>query len=201
MRRLLLLGLVLAVGCSAKQSKKTTRTPVESADGLEAPSEFESIEDDEARAKALFGEMAKVIQHPRCLNCHPSGDSPLQGDAMKPHQPLVVRGEDNHGAPAMKCSTCHGESNFRNVPGHPHWHLAPIEMAWVGKSQTEICLQLKDPERNGGKTLDEIVEHMAEDSLVGWGWNPPDHLEPAPGNQKLAGELTRAWVDAGAHCP
>lgn len=200
MRRIYVLALTLLVACSAKQSAETTAS-LESANGLKASSEFSSIEDDEARAKAVFNEMAKVIEHPRCLNCHPAGDSPLQGDAMKPHQPLVVRGEGGFGAPGMRCGTCHGEANFRSMPGNPHWHLAPASMAWVGKSTGEICEQLKDRDRNGDMSLDEIVEHMAKDSLVGWGWNPPDHLEAAPGNQALLGDLTRAWVEAGAHCP
>lgn len=201
MRRLLVLGLLLVVACSAKQPTSSKGEPLESADGLKSASEFASIEDDEERAKAVYNEMSKVIEHPRCLNCHPAGDSPLQGDAMKPHQPLVVRGEDGFGAPGMRCGTCHGEENYRTMPGNPHWHLAPRSMAWVGKTTSEICEQIKDPRRNGDMTLEEIVDHMKNDSLVGWGWNPPDHLEPAPGNQALLGELTRAWVDAGAHCP
>jgi hypothetical protein len=36
-------------------------------------------------------------------------------------------------------------------------------------TQREICEQIKDPKRNGGKSLEEFVHHMAEDSLVGWG--------------------------------
>lgn len=39
----------------------------------------------------------------------------------------------------------------------------------VGKSLGEICEQIKDPKRNGGKSMDELVHHMAEDLLVGWG--------------------------------
>ena len=70
---------------------------------------------------------------------------------------------------------------LKSIPGNPAWHLAPIEMAWEGKSLGHICEQIKDPERNGGKTMDEIVEHMAHDSLVGWGWNPGAGREPVPG--------------------
>jgi hypothetical protein len=79
--------------------------------------------------------------------------------------------------------------------------LAPIEMAWVGKSLGEICQQIKDPERNGGKSMEELIHHMAEDSLVGWGWNPGVGREPAPGTQKEFGNLFRAWAEAGAVCP
>src|SRR5215472_13496511 len=29
---------------------------------------------------ALFLQMVPVLQHPRCINCHPRGDFPRQGD-------------------------------------------------------------------------------------------------------------------------
>lgn len=173
------------------------------ADGLEAPAAFEDIADEQARSVALFEEAGKVISHPRCVNCHPKGDMPLQGADSQPHEPPVFRGEANFGVAGMHCTTCHMEENVdqAGVPGHPEWHLAPIEMAWHDVSLAEICLQIKDPARNGGKSLDELHHHMAEDSLVGWGWNPPPGLEPAPGDQATFGELIGAWIETGAHCP
>lgn len=87
------------------------------------------------------------------------------------------------------------------MPGNPAWHLAPIEMAWHGKALGEICAQIKDPERNGGKTLAELYEHMAEDSLVGWGWAPGAGRTPAPGTQETFGQLIEAWIESGAACP
>jgi hypothetical protein len=74
-------------------------------------------------------------------------------------------------------------------------------MAWEGKSLTEICDQIKDRERNGGKTLAELGAHMATDALVAYGWRPPAHLEPVPGDQQRFGQLFHAWLEAGAHCP
>lgn len=170
---------------------------------LKSVQSFASIPDDKQRSLALFQEAGKVITHPRCMNCHPVGDRPFQGDDRHPHMPMVVRGVDNFGAIGMRCTTCHGPSNFdpAGVPGHPEWHVAPVEMGWVGKPLGEICEQIKDPKRNGGKSLEELVHHMAEDSLVGWGWNPGVGREPAPGTQKEFGELIRAWVDSGAVCP
>ena len=164
---------------------------------------FASIADDQQRSLALFEEAGKVITHARCVNCHPAGDRPAQGDDRRPHMPLVVRGEDNFGAVGMRCTTCHGPANFdaAGIPGNPAWHVAPIEMAWVGKSLGEICRQIKDPQRNGGKSMEELVHHMAEDSLVGWGWKPGVGREPAPGTQKEFGELIKAWSDTGAVCP
>jgi hypothetical protein len=171
--------------------------------GLRPVSAFSGITDEAERSRALFAEAGKVITDPRCVNCHPAGDRPLQGDDSHPHLPMVHRGEGDFGAPGMRCNTCHQVANVDHagLPGHPAWHLAPIEMAWAGKSLGEICSQLKDPARNGGKSLAEIHEHMAEDSLVGWGWHPDAGREPVPGTQAGFGELIGAWINTGAHCP
>jgi hypothetical protein len=174
------------------------------AAGLKPAADFAKIKDKNERAAALFEEAGKVLQSPRCMNCHPAGNRPTQTDRMTPHQPLVVRGEAGVGAPGgLACTTCHHEANFdaAGVPGNPKWQLAPIEMAWQGKSLGQICTQIKDPKLNGGKTMAELIHHMAEDELVGWGWNPGAGRTPAPGTQKQFGELIKAWADAGAACP
>jgi hypothetical protein len=49
--------------------------------------------------------------------------------------------------------------------------------------------------------MDELVHHMSEDDLVGWGWNPGRGRTSAPGTQKEFGELIKAWVESGAACP
>ena len=190
-----LMVLAAGVGLSATQP--------EAVGSLRPVSDFSVISDQKERSVALFAEAGKVILHPRCVNCHPAGDRPLQGEDGHPHLPLVVRGREGHGAVAMQCTNCHGRANFDpgGVPGHPIWHLAPIEMAWAGKSLGEICAQIKDPNRNGGKSLDEIVHHMTEDSLVGWGWSPGAGRAPAPGTQQEFGALIRAWAEGGATCP
>jgi hypothetical protein len=196
MKRLMIAALLCAAPAFA-----------ETVDGLRTVDEFDTIESEADRSVALFEEMLVVIEHPRCMNCHPVGDTPMQGDAMEPHQPPVVRGAADFGAPGMRCSTCHGSENVAfttgegSIPGHDPWHLAPASMGWIGKSGAEICEQLKDPERNGGKTLAELHKHNAEDGLVGWGWEPGEGRSPAPGSQKIFGELTQAWIDTGAACP
>lgn len=175
--------------------------------GLQNVASFASIEDEEAQSRALFGEMFKVIESPRCMNCHPRGDMPTQGDDMHPHSPPVTRGPGGMGVAGMECSTCHGDANMAfvgaegSIPGDPVWHLAPLSMGWVGLSAAEICEQIKDTERNGGKSLEELHEHNAEDHLVGWGWHPGEGRTPAPGTQEVFGELTAAWIATGAHCP
>ena len=92
-------------------------------------------------------------------------------------------------------------NEIAKVVTHPRWGLAPIEMAWQGKSLSEICQQIKDPARNGGRTLALLQEHFAKDDLVAWGWAPGEGREPAPGTQRQLGELTQAWINTGAQCP
>jgi hypothetical protein len=164
---------------------------------------FASIGDTPTRSAALFTELGKVLTHPRCANCHPAGDSPRQGDMGRVHQPPVERGPDGLGLPAMRCPICHQPANFdpADVPGDPNWHLAPREMAWEGKSLGEICAQIKDPARNGNRSLEALVEHIGEDHLVGWAWAPGYGRQPVPGTQKEAGALAEAWVKTGAACP
>ncbi len=144
-----------------------------------------------------------MLQHPRCVNCHPNGDVPYQGMQLTLHDPPVVRGPENAGVPGNECTTCHQDHNqqLTRVPGAPKWHLAPIEMAWAGKSLGYLCRQLQDPQRNGGKTLAQIVNHNTNDELVAWGWSPGHEREPAPGTQKQFGALIAAWVETGAQCP
>src|SRR5258706_11444719 len=173
------LGLSMLTGYAASQT---------ASDTLASPDSFASIADTDARSAAIFTELGKVLTHPRCTNCHPTGDRPRQGDERRLHQPPVTRGADGHGLPAMRCSICHQNENFDpgRMPGHPEWHLAPLEMAWEGKTVAEICTQLKDPARNGGRKVEDLVHHIGEDTLVGWAWVPGAGRSPAPGTQKQA---------------
>ncbi|WP_051053958.1 hypothetical protein [Afipia felis] len=170
---------------------------------LASPESFSSIPDQPARSAAIFTELGKVLTSPRCVNCHPAGDRPHQGDLGRPHQPPVERGADGLGAAAMRCPICHQKANFEpgRVPGHPEWHLAPREMAWEGKTIGEICVQIKDPARNGGLKLEDLIHHIGEDTLVGWAWAPGFGRTPAPGTQKEARALVEAWIGTGAVCP
>jgi hypothetical protein len=169
---------------------------------------FSTIRDERARSVALLTEAARVIQSPRCLNCHPVNRQPTQGDDLHAHVPLMYAGPGDHGVAGLQCKSCHGDANFAtlassiaSIPGHSHWGLAPASMAWQRKSLREICLQLKDGTRNGGRSLSQIHEHMAKDSLVGWAWHPGEGRSPAPGTQAQFGALIRAWIVTGAHCP
>jgi hypothetical protein len=201
MTRSLLLGGAAALVFTAVQAQ--------SPQDLRGPQSFEGLADTQARSRAIFSEAARVLTHPRCMNCHPANDIPTQADDQHEHMPPVTRGEAGGGVPGNTCTACHTDSNYtlragasyRSIPGHPRWGVAPIEMAWQGKSVREICQQIKDPQRNGGRSLELVYEHLAKDDLVGWGWNPGDGREPVPGSQRALGELIRAWIDSGAACP
>lgn len=197
------IGGAMAVAAPEPQPQLQPRPAPALATSLQPVATFSAISDKRARSLALFAEVGKVLQHPRCLNCHPATDRPTQTERMTPHMPMVVRGDGGIGATGLRCITCHGPANYdvSGVPGHPQWHLAPPEMAWQGRSLGQICRQLKDPKRNGGKSMAEMIDHMATDSLVGWGWNPGAKRIPAPGTQAEFGALFKAWADSGAVCP
>lgn len=185
-------------------TKPATGGPVAAAQGqLLPPTAFAGIADRAARSRAEFVEMAKVLTHPRCVNCHPADDSPRQRDAHEPHDPPVVRGVADRGVPAMQCTSCHQDRNaaFARVPGAPDWHLAPRSMAWLGRSPREICETIKDPARNGKRTLAQLQNHLAHDAIVAWAWAPGADRAPAPGSQAELGALVQAWIDSGAECP
>ena len=190
----IVLGLLSAPGSAERHDEGS---------GLQPASAFAAIADETERSRALFTEAGRVMLHPRCVNCHPAGDSPLQGEDGRLHEPPARRGIGGTGVVGMRCRGCHMKENFdpAGVPGAHQWVLAPRRMAWEGFSLEELCEQVKDPERNGGRTLEEIVEHMREDELVGWGWEPGAGREPAPGSQESFGDLIAAWVATGAVCP
>jgi hypothetical protein len=204
---LVLAVFAVACGCTRRQPETSSKgggtRPQVSAGPLRSAEAFAEIGDRAARSRALFLEASRVFLHPRCVNCHPDGDTPHQGMDLSVHEPPVVRGPGDKGVVGVQCSSCHQDHNLElaRVPGAPDWHLAPRAMAWVGKSPRAICEQMKDPARNGGRTLAQIVDHNAHDRLVAWGWNPGHDREPAPGTQEQLGQLVAAWVASGAECP
>src|SRR4051794_40886904 len=68
---------------------------------LRSPDDFAAIADKDDRSRALFLEATRVMFHPRCVNCHPSDDSPRQGDLGMMHDPPVLRGPKDEGVTGM----------------------------------------------------------------------------------------------------
>lgn len=206
-------AVVLASACASRPAAPPPAAPApapapapvqaQAPAQLRPAESFAELRDPQRRSAALFLEASRVFLHPRCVNCHPDGDSPAQGDEGRAHEPPVVRGADDRGFTGMRCTSCHQDHNLAlaRVPGAPEWHLAPRAMAWAGKSPHQLCEQLKDPARNGGRTLAQLIDHNAHDKLVAWGWSPGHGRAPAPGTQAQLGALVAAWVQSGASCP
>jgi cytochrome c5 len=161
---------------------------------------------DAAAAQAAFNRAWTVFVSPRCRNCHPSGDAPLQGDDGHVHIQDVKRGSDGKGVYGMKCSTCHQAANLPGAnmpPGNPKWSLPPANMKMViqGETAGQFCLRLKDPAENGNRTLAQIIQHVSSDELVGWGWSPGEGRTLPPLSRPEFVAAMKAWVDNGAACP
>ncbi len=160
---------------------------------------------DSVASIAAFEKVYSVLMHPRCMNCHPDGDVPLQGDESRIHNMLPQRGPDGKGILTMKCANCHGAVGVpgdATPPGNPHWHLPPADMKMIfqGRSARELALQLVNPEMNGHKSMEELRLH-AEDTLVKSGWNMGGDRELPPLSYQ---EFTKAWyewIDTGAYAP
>lgn len=155
-----------------------------------------------------FTKMMDVLMHQRCMNCHPSDNLPKQGEDRRPHYFGIARGVDNVGFEATNCNTCHQSENntYSGVPGAPHWSLAPASMGWQGLSLTAIAGLLLDAKSNGGRSHKELVEHMTQDSLVLWAWNPgvdvagKQRVVP-PVTKEVFKEAVTYWFDNGAIIP
>lgn len=158
---------------------------------------------------ASFEVVRGVLQSPRCVACHPAGDRPLQGDDLHVHHQNVMRGPRGEGAVGLGCATCHGAANLPpsygdNMPPgvSTGWHLPPPEQKMVFEKlgSRALCEQLKDPQRNGGKDMPALIEHLST-PLVLWGWSPGTGRKPVqvPHAEFLA--AFKAWASQGAPCP
>jgi len=167
--------------------------------------EGQNNERDDAAAAAAFETIIPVLHHPRCMNCHSTGDFPRQGDDSHRHTMRVRRGPDGDGALAVKCSTCHQDHNLEGLhlpPGAPDWHLPSpaTPMIWEGLGDHQLCELFKDPKQNGNRSVGQIVEHMST-PLVLWGWSPGDGRTPVPMPEAQFLAKVKEWAAKGAACP
>jgi len=161
---------------------------------------------DSAVSVQAFMGVYKVLMSPRCMNCHPSGDAPLQGDDSHIHTMNVQRGIDGHGLYALKCQNCHQAQNtpgLHTPPGNPKWALPPSDMRMVfqGRTPRQLAKQLLDPKQNGGKTKQQLIDHATSDAIVLGGWNPGEGRTLPPMSHEQFSKLFRSWIDKGAYLP
>ncbi len=161
---------------------------------------------DSVTSVKAFMQVYAVLKHPRCINCHPAGDIPLQGEDSHLHAMLPKRGVDGKGLYAMKCSNCHQPANSTGLhtpPGNPNWHLPPADMKMVfeGKSPRELAKQLLDPAKNSHKSKEQLIEHVSFDRLVVGGWDPGEGRQLPPGTHKEFVANFKTWIETGAYLP
>lgn len=166
---------------------------------------FEKINKDSIESVSAFMKVYKVLMSPRCMNCHPSGDIPLQGDDSHLHTMFPKRGKDGKGLYAMKCTNCHQPTNtpgLHTPPGNPNWHLPPADMKMVfqGRTPNQLAKQLTDPKLNGHKTREQLIEH-ADDDLVLAGWNPGEGRTVPPMSHEEFKKAWITWITKGAYAP
>lgn len=160
--------------------------------------------DSTASVKA-FATVYQVLMSPRCMNCHPAGDIPLQGDDSHLHAMAPRRGIDGKGVYAMKCTNCHQPTNtpgLHTPPGNPDWHLPPAtaRMVFQGRTPNQLAHQLVDPKQNGGKNMAQLLEH-AHDGLVVAGWNPGEGRTLPPLSHAEFTKAWTTWIKTGAFAP
>ena len=157
-----------------------------------------------------------VVSHPRCVNCHtdarnlPMWSGP-EFSEDRPHGMNIHADDSRIGAETLPCQTCHVTSTRPNTVPHaaPHagmeWRLAPVEFLWFGVPGADICKQIRDPARNGGRDGKGLVEHILHDAsekgFITWGFDPGAGREAAPGGMQAHLDDTLAWVAAGMPCP
>lgn len=193
----LVLCLIMGMFTTACKSKKPT-----SSDYVSIP---EAKMKDSIASLAAFEKVYSVLMHPRCMNCHPQGDIPLQGDDSHVHNMLPQRGPDGKGLLTMKCTNCHGSKGVpgdATPPGNPMWHLPPADMKMVfqGRSPRALALQLVNPDLNGHKNMADLRLH-AEDTLVKSGWQMGGDRTLPPLTYEEFKEAWYAWIDNGAFAP
>lgn len=160
---------------------------------------------------AAWARIYEVTSHPRCSNCHVGADNrpmwsgPSYGTS-RPHGMNVNAGESRIGAETLLCSTCHVNNASDNAMAHAapqvamDWQLAPVEAEWFGKSSIEICNQLRDPDRNGGRDMMDLAAHLDHDLILHWAWSPGGTREPAPYSLQEHVNDVLAWGVAGFPC-
>jgi len=166
---------------------------------------IEIINKDSVESVKAFMDVYKVLTSPRCMNCHPAGDVPLQGDDNRLHNMTPQRGADGKGIYAMKCSNCHQPTNIAGLntpPGNPNWHLPPANMKMIfqGRTANQLAKQLVNPKTNGNKTMQQLIAH-ADDGLVKAGWDPGEGRTVPPMSYEEFKKAWITWIKSGAYAP
>lgn len=149
---------------------------------------------EQIKSVGAFAEMLPVFRHARCLNCHggldPTSEAHPGADQLEPNpNPLEF---------SKQCEQCHD--------GLPGWRQPGEPVFFVGKSDEELCLQMKRFELTGEKFVEHIFNDHGDiqfiaaafvgDRALGEGLK--DYgltIEKPPGTQAELTAKARKWVD------
>lgn len=162
---------------------------------------FAFAQSNEQESIKAFIEAAKVMQHPRCTNCHAKGDGPRQTDEGREHMFNVQRGPADRGAGGYTCKSCHQSSNIAGIPGADDWHMPPRDMSWGDGNPAQICASITDKTHNGNRAPRGIVLHVENDILVNWAWQPGDKRATPPLSHEEFVKVMKHWSASGGFCP
>ena len=164
---------------------------------------------------AAWDSIHAVLTHPRCLNCHVGADNvPLWGTPRNPTASTAWRSTRATAGSGPRVCRATPATRLRRGPNTvPHaapqtgmdWRLAPVEFQWTDRTSAEICAQMRDPDRNGGRDAAGLIEHILHDAeLIGfitWSFDPGAGRDPAPGSLQAHLEDMAIWTAAGMPCP
>ena len=164
------------------------------------------LRNDSVGSVKAFRAVYQVLLSPRCMNCHPAGEVPLQGEDSHLHPMGVRRGVDGHGISALKCANCHQDQNLPGPhlpPGNPKWGLPPTrtKMVFQGRTPRQLARQLLDLTQNGGKTRAQLIEHVTSDPLVLAGWHPGEGRALPPLSHAAFARAFTTWIATGGYAP
>ena len=149
------------------------------------------------RSAALFTELGKVLD-PSALRELPSGRRPPAPRRLGRLAPAAGRARCGRPWASRPCAA--RSATKRPISTRPACRATRSGISrrvkWRGKARRSLrfCAQIKDPARNGGRSVEDLIHHIGDDTLVGWAWAPGFGRQPAPGTQKQAGALVDAWV-------
>lgn len=155
----------------------------------------------EAEGLAAWADIYSVVTHPRCMNCHPDGDAPKQGDDSHLHRFKITRFSPLEG---VHCTSCHAPSGVYDgqvpfPPADPVWSMPPRAMAFENRTSGALCKQLQDPAVNGGRGLSDTLHHIESDHLLITSWHSGREAPPITHAELV--QRVKVWGEAGGPCP
>ncbi|MEN0067050.1 MAG: c-type cytochrome [Myxococcota bacterium] len=197
------LGMTMAAQATGLSDDRIERLVAHIGSLREEPPPLENPPVTRSRDEGLaaFADIYAVATHPRCMNCHPDGDAPMQGDDSHAHIYGITRFSPLEGT---HCSTCHapkavGDGQVPLPPADAVWSMPPQAMAFQNRTQGELCNQLKNPATNGGRGLGDLAEHIEHDHLLVTSWHSGRETPPITHAELV--ERYEIWAEAGGPCP